>query len=196
MIDFFELREELSEATAKSLSKQIDKLMDKYQKLFDAGKTKEADKVWKQMNKLQSQKNDLTREPEDEPNDPRADVDAKILKAKRKLPVNAKKVIDALEKTLEGGDYPSNSGMRPFVLKVLKKAGIKKPADLIDFSRGQFPASNTLRDNVKWRKKVSGDMSYAVMSVNKDGFAEFLASIFAIYDEGDFKSFKVFGADI
>ena len=58
MKDFFEFRELLE---SSSIADERDALASKYQKLVDSGKKKEADKVWKDMSKLQKEKNALTK---------------------------------------------------------------------------------------------------------------------------------------
>jgi hypothetical protein len=113
------------------------------------------------------------------------------------------KLMKVIEK--EGGarSYPSDEGMRDYVYKVLKKAGIKKPSQLkfID----DLGLSSKVRENKKWTKEfynasndseIGSDISELSNLLPIDthgGFYVFAACLASIYDEDDMEEWFLGG---
>ena len=122
------------------------------------------------------------------------------------------KVAPAAEKTFEkilsaasslnSRGFPPNNGMRDFVEKVFKKAGIKKPSDL-----GKVVSAFGFNDSIRGIKKTLNDVPSAYGQFGKeplpyfmgqymgvvDGAAEFLACIAAAYENDSLTDWDVKG---
>ena len=111
------------------------------------------------------------------------------------------KVVKAIESFGGHRAYPEDDGMREFIRKVFKKAGIKKASQLkfvVDMG-----LSYVIRDNKKWRKDLHNlpdrkDLDKALGNTvdTYGGFDAFYACLWTIYDEGDLEDWSLTGAGV